>query len=244
MVRAAIRPTKIVGYTRVSTEGQSDDGVSLDAQAEKLQQYAALYGLQIVGLRVDAGLSGKTLQRPGLQAALQDLQEGRAEGLLVVKLDRLTRSVRDLGDLVETYFAGGRWALLSVAEQIDTRTAGGRLVLHILASVSQWEREATGERTRDALTHLRAKGVRMGRAALGWQYSTERDQEGHRVVRPLDAERETIGRITVLRAEGRTLREIARVLDAEGRKTKRGGRWHAQTVANVLAGAGRSASAP
>src|SRR5260370_7747777 len=75
------------------------------------------------------------------------LRAGQAEALLVVKLDRLTRSVVHLGQLVEDYFADGKWALLSVGEQIDTRSAAGRLVLNVLASVSQWEREAIGQRT-------------------------------------------------------------------------------------------------
>lgn len=84
------------------------------------------------------------------------LRAGKAEAILVVKLARLTRSVKDLGDLVERYFASGKWALLSVSEQIDTRSAAGRLVLNVLASVAQWEREATGERTSAATPPLTA----------------------------------------------------------------------------------------
>ena len=86
----------------------------------------------------DAGESAKSLDRPGLQRALGMLKAGEAEALLVVKLDRLTRSVVDLGTLVERYFAPGKAALLSVGEQIDTRSAAARLVLNVLASVSQW----------------------------------------------------------------------------------------------------------
>src|SRR5216684_2636542 len=85
------------------------------------------------------------LDRPGLQRALAMLKAGEGEALLGVKLDRLTRSVVDLGTLVERYFVPGKAALLSVGEQIDTRSAAGRLVLNVLASVSQWEREAIGE---------------------------------------------------------------------------------------------------
>ena len=91
---------------------------------------------------------------PGLQRALALLKTGPVEALLVVKLDRLTRSVVDLGQLIETYFAPGKAALMSVAEQIDTHSAAGRLVLNILASVSQWERETIAERTRIDFTIL------------------------------------------------------------------------------------------
>jgi DNA invertase Pin-like site-specific DNA recombinase len=81
---------------------------------------------------------------------------------LVVKLQRLTRSVRDLGHLVEKYFAPGKAALLSVSEQIDTRSAGGRPVLNVLASVGQWEREAIGERTATAMQHKAAQSEYTG----------------------------------------------------------------------------------
>jgi site-specific DNA recombinase len=235
VIKGAIAPTRVTGYCRVSTEGQADEGISLDAQREKLGQYTALFNLQLVTVHVDAGISGKTLDRPGLRAALQDLEERRADGLLVVKLDRLTRSVRDLGELVDRYFAAGRWALLSVNEQIDTRSAAGRLMLHILGSVSQWERESTGERTRDALAHLKASGVRLGGAALGWRRAEDLDEDGRRVVQVVEEEQAIVDRIVELRSQGMSLRRIANVLTEEGLRTKRGGRWQPQTVANVIA---------
>jgi site-specific DNA recombinase len=134
--------------------------VSLDAQRAKLKAYAEIYELDLVEVVVDAGQSAKSLDRPGLQRALGMLKAGQAEPLLVVKLDRLTRSVVDLGTLVERYFAPGKVALLSVGEQIDTRSAAGRLVLNVLASVSQWEREAIGERTATAMQYKARGGVR------------------------------------------------------------------------------------
>lgn len=147
--------TRAVAYVRVSTEKQADAGQSLEAQQAKLAAYASLYELELVEVVVDAGVSAKTLNRPGLQRALAMLESGAADALVVVKLDRLTRSVRDLGELVEGVFAEKGAALLSVSEQIDTRSAAGRLVLNVLASVSQWEREAIGERT---------AAVKIGRA--------------------------------------------------------------------------------
>jgi DNA invertase Pin-like site-specific DNA recombinase len=227
------RRTRVVGYIRVSTEHQADGGVSLVAQRAKLEAYALAMDLELVGIEEDAGLSAKTLERPALQRALAMLDTGAAEGLLVTKLDRLTRSVRDLGELVERYFAT-KCSLLSVADSIDTRSAAGRLVLNVLTSVAQWEREATGERTRDALAHLKSSGVRLGCSGLGWERTTETDSEGRRVVRQVEAETETVERIGVLRAEGHTLRAIAEQLTAEGRRTKRGGKWAAETVRKVL----------
>lgn len=226
--------TKVVGYVRVSTEQQADGGVSLDAQRAKLTAYAVALDLDLVAIVEDAGVSAKSLNRPGLIRVLAMLDANEAEGVLVAKLDRLTRSVRDLGDLVERYFAS-RCSLLSVSDSIDTRTAAGRLVLNVLTSVAQWEREATGERTRDALAHLKREGVRLGRPGLGWARSDETDADGRRVVSEVTDEGETVERIVALRAEGASLRAIVAMLDAEGRKTKRGGQWAAETVRKVLA---------
>src|SRR5579872_4363968 len=111
--------TRTIAYLRVSTDKQADRGVSLDAQRAKVAAYAELYDLELVDVIVDAGASAKTLDRPGLQRALGMLRRREADALLVVKLDRLTRSVKHLGELVETVFAAGKAALLSVSEQID-----------------------------------------------------------------------------------------------------------------------------
>jgi DNA invertase Pin-like site-specific DNA recombinase len=225
--------TRAVGYVRVSTEQQADAGVSLDAQRAKIEAYALAMDLEIVAVLEDAGLSAKTLDRPGLSAALAMLEQGRADGLVVVKLDRLTRSVRDLGELVDRYFAS-RFSLLSLADSIDTRTASGRLVLHVLGAVSQWEREAAAERTRDALAQLRAEGVQLGGEAFGWRRSALTDEHGRRLLEDVADEAVTVDRMLELRAEGHSVRQIVGVLDAEGRKTKRGGRWHPTTVQRIL----------
>lgn len=222
-----------MGYVRVSTGHQAEDGVSLDAQRTKIQAYAVAMDLELVTIIEDAGVSAKTLDRPGLTRALAMLDTGEADGLLIAKLDRLTRSVRDLGDLVERYFAA-RCSLLSVGDSIDTRSASGRLVLNVLMSVAQWEREACAERTRDALVQVRAEGVRLGGVALGWTRTAETDEDGRRVVAKDAGELVTVARMRALKADGLSLREIAATLTDEGHRTKRGGEWYASTVRAVL----------
>lgn len=227
--------TRVIAYVRVSSEGQAEDGVSLAAQRARVEAYALAMDLELVGVEEDAGFSAKTLAgRRGLERALKALDDGRADGLLVVKLDRLTRSVRDLGHLVDRYFAS-RWSLLSVSDSIDTRTAAGRLILNVLTSVAQWEREATAERTRDALAHLKSEGVKIGGEALGWHRSDAVDGDGRRVVVPDSEEAATVTRMRELHSTGASLRTIARALASEQRRTKRGGRWDAATVRKVLA---------
>ena len=114
---------KVVGYIRVSTVEQEESGLGIEDQEAKIRAYCDLYGLELVELFTDAA-SGKNLQRVGLESALGRLADGAAEGLIVAKLDRLTRSVRDLGALLEDYFKDS--SLVVVAEQVDTRTASGR----------------------------------------------------------------------------------------------------------------------
>jgi site-specific DNA recombinase len=228
-----MKATRFVGYIRVSTDQQADDGVSLGAQREKLASYAKAMDLDLIEIIEDAGVSAKSIDRAGLQRALDILERGRADGILIAKLDRLTRSVRDLGDLVERYFAA-RFALLSVSDSIDTRTAAGRLVLNVLTSVAQWEREAVGERTRDALAHIKSTGVRLGGEAMGWRRGNRTDDAGRRVFEDVADERETVAMILSLDADGRSLRAICTVLTASGKRTKRGGRWSPKVVRAIL----------
>lgn len=224
---------RAVGYIRVSSEEQAASGFSLDAQRAKLTAYAALYDIELVSIQVDAGISAKTLDRPGLQTALGMLQFGEVEAFVVVKLDRLTRSVRDLDVLIEKYFAT-RFTLMSVGEQIDTRTAGGRLILNILGSVSQWEREAIGERTSAALQHKKAEGQHCGSAGFGFKMVEKK-------LTKIQTEHETIAIIQKMKAQGRTLQSIADYLNDNGFQTQRGGKWYPTTIANILKrGAGES----
>lgn len=203
---------KVIGYARVSTEEQATQGHSLGAQEAKLRQYCDLYGHDLVEVIIDAGQSAKTLDRPGLTRALASLEGGAAEGLVILKLDRLTRSVRDLGTLLEDYFQ--RFALLSVLEQCDTSTASGRLILNLLMSVSQWERETIGERTSAALQHKKAMGAKLGAPALD--------------------DPAALAEARRLRAAGLTLRQVAEEFTAQGRQTLKGGRWQATTIKRLL----------
>lgn len=222
---------KAVAYVRVSTDKQAEHGVSLEAQTAKLQAYASLYDLEIVETVVDAGVSAKTLDRPGLTRALAMLDDGTAEALLVVKLDRLTRSVRDLGDLVDRYFASGKAALMSVGESIDTRSAAGRLVLNVLGSVSQWEREAIGERTSAAMQHKVANGEYIGGEP---RYGFAVAEDGEKLVAD-ESEQACIATAKELRAGGLSLRKVASELASRGFKTRRGGAFDANQIKRMVA---------
>lgn len=230
--------TRAIAYLRVSTDKQADSGVSLDAQRAKLEAYAVAMDLDIVSTIVDAGLSASTLDREGLQRALSMLDNGEADALIVVKLDRLTRSVRDLGTLVETYFASGRYQLLSVSDHIDTRTATGRMMLNLMATIAQWERERTAERVAEAMGHLQATGRTTGRAPLGKRAELGALRpDGSRTAGPLvedPTEARAVATIHELRNAGRSIRAIAAELNAAGVPARGALGWHATSVARVL----------
>ena len=219
---------KAIAYLRVSTDSQADSGLSLAAQRAKIEAYANLYSYQLVDVLEEAA-SGNSLRRTALQAGLAALTASRprADALIVAKLDRLTRSVRDLGALLDSAFR--RCALVSVTEQVDTSTASGRMVLHILTSVAQWEHEAISERTAAALAAKRARGERIsGQPPVGYRH------EGGRVV--VDAaEMRMVRALCRYRSWGLSMRRIADRLYEDGYRTRRGGRIHFTQIARVLA---------
>jgi DNA invertase Pin-like site-specific DNA recombinase len=234
MLRAA-------GYIRVSTEEQAKEGVSLDAQIAKLRAYAELYGITLVAIEADEGVSAKSLDRPGLQRALAMIRRNEADGLLIAKLDRLSRKIGDWDDLIDDYFGekpGKR--LWSVADSIDTTTASGRMVLNMMMTVAQWERESVIERTRDALRYKIATNSRCGKI----RYGSEIDPTDPRVSRKLknpvglianSSEVETIELMKRLQDHGLSLRAIADELTSRGVPTRDGReRWCHSTVHKIL----------
>src|SRR5271154_4591850 len=161
-----------IGYVRVSTDRQAEHGVSLEAQEAKIRAMATVQGAELTDVIVDGGESAKSLNRPGLQRLMGLVNAGKVQAVIVAKLDRLTRSVKDLCGLLEL-FEKRKVALISVAEALDTGSAAGRLGGTINGGVSQWEREAIGERTRDALRHKRGKGERVGNIQFGYRLGAD-----------------------------------------------------------------------
>ena len=204
-------PPRAVGYVRVSTADQHDNGVSLEAQRAAIKGECERRGWVLLGIEQDA-LSGKTMQRPGLQAALAACRTGEAETLIVAKLDRLSRSIIDFAGLLSDARKRG-YNLAALDLGLDLSTPQGELVANVIASVAQWERRIIGERTRDALAVRRAAGVRLGR--------------------PRTLDKKLVNRIRRERSRGRTFADIASRLNAELVPTAHGGRWHPTTVRNL-----------
>ena len=230
----ADRERVAVGYIRVSTLEQAQEGVSLDAQRDRLKTYCKGIGVRLVEIFADEGISGGTMERPGLQAALRIIQRGRANTLVVVKLDRLTRSVKDLCMLVEEYFAKDQHDLISVCGMVNTHTAAGRLMMLNLANYAQYERELISERVREAMQHMKAQGVRLGVAPYGYRHSQQLDDKGRRILEPVAAEQEVIQQIATWRAQGHQWLTIAGMLKEKGIQSRRGKEWTPSVISKVL----------
>jgi site-specific DNA recombinase len=215
---------KAVGYIRVSK--QNERGVSLESQAEKIRAMACVHDAE-VEIVADDGETGKHANRPGLHRVLEMVRKGEVQLVIVAKLDRLTRSVKDLADLLEL-FQKRSVSLVSVAEALDTGSAAGRLVMNIMASVSQWERETIAERTATALRHKRTRHRVYNHDPYGY---IRRGDE----LTAIPEEQATIARMRQWRSNGWTLRRVADELNASGTPTKRGtGRWHPETVRGIM----------
>ena len=145
--------TKIYGYCRVSSDEQAAHGISIQAQRDILNGYAAMSQSEIK-IFEDAGYSGKNTQRPALRQLLAELPAGGVSAVVVWKLDRLSRSLRDTLTMIEDIFQPAGVSLVSVTESIDTSTPSGRMMLNLLASFAQLEREQDSDRVVMSHKHL------------------------------------------------------------------------------------------
>ena len=220
-------------YCRVSTEEQSqDDHYSLALQEERCRDYAKAKSWRITKVRKDVG-SGRNGDRPGFQELLQDVSAGAIDVVIVYRLDRLSRNVRDVYDFLERT-RQANVGFVSTSESFDTTTAMGRAMLGVAAVFSQLTREMIGENTRDGLIKRARSGKYIGSTGnppFGYTYSAA---EGKLLVTPNEAE--VVRRVFDLYARskwGHT--KIAQYLNQEGVPTRSpGAQWSSRTVGSML----------
>src|SRR6056297_900719 len=161
-----VRKQRCAIYTRKSSEeGLEQEFNSLHAQREACEAYIASQRSEgwvfVRDQYDDGGISGGTLERPGLKRLLEDIEDGLVDVVVVYKIDRLSRSLADFAKLVEVFDRNGV-TFVSVTQSFNTTTSMGRLTLNILLSFAQFEREVTAERIRDKVAASRKKGMWMG----------------------------------------------------------------------------------
>jgi site-specific DNA recombinase len=220
---------RAVGYARVSSDQQAEEGCSLGVQRQKIKAYTRVKDWTLIDTIEDAGMSAKDTKRPGLARVLALVEARKVDVVIVAKLDRLTRSVADLDKLMKL-FRRQKVALVSLAESLDATTATGELMMNLLASVSQWERKVIGERTSAVLQHKKANREKTGGVTrYGWRLA----QDGKHV-EPHAGEQAIIKAAKALKERGLSLRQIGMALAEQGYRPRQSKTWLPQTIANLL----------
>jgi len=218
-----------IGYVRVSTDKQADNGISLEAQQARIEAWCVANGFDLVEIHVDAGISGKRADnRPALQAAVDDACD-KGAALIVYSLSRLSRSTKDTIMLADRLDKSGA-DLVSLSERIDTTSAAGRMVFRMLAVLSEFERDLVSERTCAAMQHKKRKGERVGKIPFGFDLSDDGV-----TLTPNNREQEVLAIIEELRQGGMSLRAIAEELTRRGIRTKGGKtKWTHTTIQRIV----------
>jgi len=217
-------------YIRVSTDEQAETGFGLQSQRERIAGALAMKGWTLFKEYEDAGQSGGKLDRPALQEMLADIEAGKIQAVVIYKLDRLSRNIRDTLELIEEIFKPKKIELFSVSESLDINSPTGQLMVNILSSFAQYEREViTARLSGGRKTKAKTGGYSGGNSAIG--YSTER---GKKALFADDDKAAAVRRVFELSAEGLKLQPIADRLNAEGYTTKQGARFTPTQVMRIL----------
>lgn len=233
-------------YTRCSTDDQAvGDFTTLDAQAHYCKNLIDAFGYEMAnfgkaGVIYDDGFSGKDLNRPGIQSVLQDVHSGKKsfDGIIFLRLDRLTRNTRDLYTLIDL-FREKEIDFVSVRENLDSSTAIGRVVIGILGILSAFERELTGERVK-ASCIARARQGKWTGGVLPWGYKLINDgpplpngRQPHKVV--IDEQiAPFLKKAWEMAAENKSLSDICNMLTRLKVPTPKNDHWHKQSIVAMI----------
>jgi site-specific DNA recombinase len=229
-------PRRALVYTRVSSEEQAQEGTSLDVQRERAMAYCTAQGWDLVEVFTDAGISGALPEekRPALMALMAAVDAGKADVVVVAKVDRLARSMRHLGPVLGR-LDDAEVALVSIAEAFDSASPAGRLMRNMLGSMAEWERDVIRERTTSGrIARLKDGGWAGGEAPMG--FAVQHDSDGRRPRLVIhEAEAKMVRRaVSLLLDEGKTTGEVADILNSEGYTPRKAPRWHAALLRNHL----------
>jgi len=219
-------------YVRVSTDEQAKEGYSIRAQIDKLKNYIQIKDWGFYKVYADEGISGKNItDRPAINELVTDIKSGKVNNVLVYKIDRLTRSTKDLIELTEL-FNSNKCGFNSLMESIDTQTASGRMFLKIIGIFAEFERENTIERITLACEKKVKEGYTLASSNPSYGYNRE---IGNRIQRINPEEAKIVKEIFAMYLDGNmSYASIARNLNQRSVKTKIGIAWHHATIKGLL----------
>lgn len=222
-----------LGYVRVSTQEQTESGLSIQSQIQRIEQFCEFRGLELNKIIHDEGISASIplSQRQGGSELIDFANKNKNVTIIAVKLDRLFRDALDCLSVVKDWNKNGvSLQLLDLG--VDTKTPQGKAFLTNAAAYAELERNLISERTKEALKQVRAQGGVLGSNGYGWSRTQETDANGRKKIVLETEEFQTLIECRTLRDMGWKLQQIADKFNRENRKTKRGGRWFPSTVRN------------
>ena len=215
-------------YIRVSTEMQTD-GNSLSTQETRLHRYVAQREWIVGKVFIEAGLSAKNTKRPALQQMLKWAKDGKIDVVLVDKVDRISRNLVDLLNLIGDLRIWGV-AFVSASQSFDTSTSAGNLMLNVLGSVAQFEREIIGDRVRENMMERARKGLWCGGIVpFGYRVNAK--------TKALEVRAKEVERVKAIFAEflrTRSLSGTCHKINSAGRVTRRGKAWSLVSIRRIL----------
>lgn len=218
---------KYLGYVRVSTDEQIE-GFGLGAQRESVESYAKALGYDLAEIVADEGYSGSTMDRPGIRRVVEMMKTCQYAGLIVYKLDRISRSLKDILIVHDDIFKPCQSGLVSVKEQFDTSSAAGMLFFQMLGGFAEFERSVITERMMSG-KEQKAKQGRFAGGSAPYGYDLV---NGELVINEEQAA--WVRRVFEMRSRDTTLQEIVDVLNDTGVSTKRGGKWSRKQIMDMM----------
>lgn len=213
-------------YCRVSTEEQAREGFSIAAQKRALTQFCSQRGWTAAGIYTDEGLSGKNTKRPAFKQLLSDASHNLFDLVLVWKINRFSRKNADLLTTME-YLERYNVNLISTSEQFDASTPSGKLMLSMLGSIGEFERNTIVENIKSGMSEKARQGMFNGGRVLGYDI-----RNGNLIVNEVEAS--TVNEIFTLYLHGRSLSEIRNMLELAGRKTKNNSSFEISSIKRIL----------
>lgn len=229
-----MRKVLVALYVRVSTDKQAEFGMSLDAQTAELKRYCADRGWDVAETFVDGGFSGKDTERPAFKRMVKRIREGGIDAIAVTKLDRLTRSVRNLCEINEDLLKGLGVNLICTRDGINTFELTSSFLMHLLALIGQIERENTSKRVAAAIEHIHEHGGHYGKIPFGKLAAPHPSQPRMKILIDHPEESVWLNQIFAWYREGKQPTEIAKLLNESGVKPRYCARWSLQSVYSLL----------
>jgi len=217
---------RAIGYSCLNTLSQKPKNLTLEDQEGIIRAFVAEQNWELVDIYQETTTSTNSQSQPILERIITDSGTNRFDVLVIARLDRLTRNIRQLNTLINEMCMTNNVQLISIEEGFDTRTDCGKLGLRLIDINTKWDTKRISDRTREIIARKRAKGERVGHAPFGFTYKDKK-------LVAVDSELNTVRLIREQRDKGQSYHKIAKYLNDRKISSKRGGIWYAETVKTV-----------